>query len=201
MTNIEAQELTDRALEMISEVFFVFDLEGRFMKWNRRLCEVTGYNDDEIAGLRTFDLVAGGDLQRVADAIGRIVELGEAKVEAHITTKDGRDIQYEITGSLLKDSHEEPHSIAGIGRDISERKKADEALCKSEERFRDVVLSSDSFVWETDGMGRFTYLSERVKDMLGYEPREMLGHTTMEFLAKDEVARVIGVFREIVANG
>ncbi len=193
--------MTDKALEMISDVFFVLDLEGRFIRWNKKLAEVTGYSDDEIAGMRPVDLFAGDDIQRAADAIGTVVELGETQIEAQFTTKDGRSISYEFTGSLLKDSHEKPYAIAGTGRDISERKNAEEALRKSEERFRDVALSSAGFVWETDGMGRFKYCSERVKDMLGYEPEEMLGRTVMEFLAKDEVARVVEAFRAIVTNG
>ncbi len=76
-------------------------------------------------GMRPVDLFAGDDVQRVADAFGTVVELGEAKVEAQFTTKDGRGIPYEFTGSLLKDQDENPYAIAGIGRDISERKRAE----------------------------------------------------------------------------
>jgi len=71
---------------------------------------------------------------------------------------------------------------------------------RSEERFRDVALSTSDWVWEVDAQGRYTYCSERVVDVLGYTAEEMLGKTPFDVMPEEEAARVGEIFGEIVAN-
>ncbi len=73
-------------------------------------------------------------------------------------------------------------------------------LQESEARFRDVALSSGDWVWETDLAGRYTYCSERVVDVLGYTPAEVLGKTVFDFMPADEAATLRPVFEAIATN-
>ena len=174
--------MTVAALNTISDVFFVFDLDGKFMKWNERFNDVTGYSDDEIAGMTPVDLFTGDDVKRVADAIGKVVELGESRVEALFTTKEGLSIPFEFTGTLLKDSDGKPYAIVGTGRDNSERKKFEEEL-----RLKDSAISTSiNGIAIADMEGRLTYANKSYLDLYGYEsPGEVLGREVVEFM-KDE---------------
>ena len=67
-------------------------------------------------------------------------------------------------------------------RDVSEQRKAREALAEREQRFRDVLEASGEYVWETDPAWRYTFLSERIESVLGYSRHEMLGRTPREFM-------------------
>jgi len=69
----------------------------------------------------------------------------------------------------------EVFGISVFGKDITERKRAEEALQKSEERFRQIAENVSDFIWEVDANGLFTYASPAVEKILGYTPDELIG--------------------------
>ena len=101
----------------------------------------------------------------------------------------------EITASPLRD--ENGNIIAGIEllRDISQNKQAEEQLRQSELRFRNLVESTSDWVWEVDENGRYTYASPRVRELLGYEPGEVIGKSPFDFMPQDEAQRISAVFQ------
>ncbi|MCP3848632.1 MAG: diguanylate cyclase [Gammaproteobacteria bacterium] len=75
--------------------------------------------------------------------------------------------------------------IIGIGfvnhftrQHITQQQESKEALSVSKERFQDLVESTTDWIWELDNKGNFTYASPRVKELLGYEPEELVGKMT-----------------------
>lgn len=80
------------------------------------------------------------------------------------------------------------------------RRQAEDALRESEERFRDVALSTSDWVWEVDAQGRYTYCSEQVEEVLGYPAEEILGKTPFDLMAAGEAARVRTIFERIAKN-
>lgn len=104
----EEKAFTDSALDSLKDVFVVFDLEGRFIRWNNTVSRVSGYTDEEISSMRPTDFFTKVDRPLVNEAIGRAIEEGYATVEAQVATKDEKLIPYEFTGSLLEDSKGNP---------------------------------------------------------------------------------------------
>ena len=80
--------------------------------------------------------------------------------------------------------------------DVTERNRTDRQLRESERRFADVVEAAGEYVWETDSMRRFTYLSSRVESVIGYTPAEMLGRTPASFMPPEEAERVLRYMSE-----
>jgi PAS domain S-box-containing protein len=81
--------------------------------------------------------------------------------------------------------------------DISDIRQAEEALRESEDRFRNVIDAADAYVFEIDANGVITFLSDRVKDILGYKPQELIGKTPFDTMTSpEEVARVSLIFGE-----
>ncbi len=72
--------------------------------------------------------------------------------------------------------------LAGIA---IERKRADDALRESEARFRDVADAAGEYIWEIDLEGRYTFLTDRVKSVLGRDPQELIGQTPFAFMPED----------------
>lgn len=70
------------------------------------------------------------------------------------------------------------------------------ALVENEKRFRDVVTAFDEFVWETDLEGNYTYLSERVTSIIGYEPHEWIGKKTFEQMLEPYNQTLKGTFED-----
>ena len=71
---------------------------------------------------------------------------------------------------------------------------------ESQKRFRDVAFSLADWIWEVDAQGVYTYCSEKVEDVLGYSPEEIVGQTPFDLMPPEEVEWVKGVFEEIAAR-
>ncbi|UCD51428.1 MAG: PAS domain S-box protein [Phycisphaerales bacterium] len=121
---------TDTALDVQKDTFLVFEPQtGKMVRWNRALVEVSGYTDEEIATMRVpGDWCTGQDIAKAAAAIEKVLSEGVATVEISLVTKDGRKIPVEFRGSALRDPEGQPQYVIALGRDITERKHAEEAL-------------------------------------------------------------------------
>lgn len=73
-----------------------------------------------------------------------------------------------------------------------------EAMSQNEKRFRDVVTAFDEYVWEIDLAGNYTYLSDRVKSILGYEPQQLIGKNTFTMMSEPEKALLPVAFQDYI---
>jgi len=154
---------TETALNTLSDIFFVFDLTGRFLRWNKAANAVTGYTDEEISSMKSTDVFSGEDIKRVITAIEKVIKEGYTRVEASLVTKDGKQIPYEFAGSLLKDYEGNSIGICGAGRDITERKCAEEEIIKGEIELKKRVQELEEF-YEM-GIGRELRMIELKKEI------------------------------------
>lgn len=88
--------------------------------------------------------------------------------------------------------------LAGI-QGIAEARQSEEALRLSEQRMRALVESANDWIWELDSKGRYCYASPHCREILGYEPEEVIGKTPFDFMDPEEAARVRPLF-EILAS-
>jgi PAS domain S-box-containing protein len=98
------------------------------------------------------------------------------------------------------DDKNEVVTITGIVRDITERKQAEETLKDSEEKFRSLVESTSDWIWEINRNGVYTYASPKIKELLGYEPEEVIGKTPFDLMPAEETNRVASKFKDIIKN-
>ncbi len=124
----EEKTFTENALNTLKDIFFVLDLEGRIVRWNKTANMVLGYSDTEMISMKDTDFFRGIDIDRVTAAIQTAVRDGSVGLEAQFVAKDGRQIPYEIFASLLRDHQENFIGVSGVGRDITERKKLENQL-------------------------------------------------------------------------
>jgi len=133
---VEAKAFTENALNGIDDIFYSFDLNGRFLFWNKTFARASGYSDQELSSMSPADFFHGDDIQRIADAVERIFNDGSSIEEAYFVSKDGRKILCEFSGSILHDSNDNIIGFSGIGRDITDRKKAEEDKHLLEQQFQ-----------------------------------------------------------------
>ena len=86
------------------------------------------------------------------------------------------------------------------GRDITERKRAEEALRRSEEEYRLIFETANEGIWVTDGERKTTLVNRRMADMLGYSREELMGREPAEFLNPDQKA-VLERTRQAITSG
>ena len=81
--------------------FYLFDEQGRFARWNKRMESTTGYFTEEINHMKPTDFFIGEEKDHITWKIQEVFTKGETEVEANITTKDGLTIPYFFTASPL----------------------------------------------------------------------------------------------------
>jgi PAS domain S-box-containing protein len=136
-----------------TDAFFLYDEDATVLDVNRQACENLGYRRDELIGMTAFDY--GPDLtpallQRIRE---RLRGGGIVTYEGRHRRKDGTVFPVEVR---MREFRQDGRMLAvSLDRDISDRKRAEDELRVSEERFRTLVQFSFDVYWETDEQHRF----------------------------------------------
>ena len=166
-TNRKEKTFTKAALNSLQDVFYVIDLNGRFLRWNNALSAVTGYSDKEISTKKPTDFFVGEDIRNISNAIEMAIKNGTAKVEAEFVNKNGKHINYEFTGTLLKDYDGNPLCICGAGRNITEIKRA--AL-----EYKVILHTAMDGFYLVDTQGQLLDVNDSYCTLIGYSREELL---------------------------
>jgi PAS domain S-box-containing protein len=167
-----AQALADlhNVMETVPDVMFTLDTQGNLVKWNRRLGDVTGYSPEELLNKPALAFVPLEEQTRTAAAIQRAFTEGYAELDGQMLTKDHRTIPYHWTGALLKNHHGEPIGITGIGRDVSDKKRAEEELTQQRRHLIDAQALAHLGSWDWDiDTGEVRWSDEQFR-IFGHEP-------------------------------
>ncbi|MGH7184380.1 MAG: PAS domain S-box protein, partial [Nitrospiraceae bacterium] len=158
------QALADlhNVMETVPDILFTLDTQGNMVRWNRRVVEVTGYSPEELLNKPALAFVPPEEQARTAEAIQRAFTEGYAELEGLLLTKDLSIIPYHWTGALLKNAHGDPIGITGVGRDVSEKKRAEEKLHKAELHYRTIFEQAGVGVAQIDSItGRFVQVNRK----------------------------------------
>ncbi len=172
------QYLMHTLMDNIPDAIFYKDMESRFIRVSENLTLRLGIEHSEnIIGKTDFDLFAKVHAQKAFDDEQKIIRTGVPliNVEEEEVFPD-KDPRWVLTTKLpLRDTSGKIIGTFGISKDITERKKIEQNLRKSEERFKQVSESSGEWIWEIDANGRYTYANSVVEKILGYKPEELVG--------------------------
>ena len=124
----ENEEKYRTILQSIEEGYYEVDLAGNLTFFNESMCRQLGYTQDELMGMNNREFMSPETARRVFETFSSVYETGEpAKAfDWEMISKDGTKKYVELSVSLIKDSQGRPIGFRGVGRDISERKKAEE---------------------------------------------------------------------------
>lgn len=125
---LHEKNLTDTLLDTIPGILFLFDEQGKPIRWNKRAEEITGYLAEEIAQLNVLDFHSEATQELIAKTLRRGLDEGYAEVEAKLKLKSGKEIPFYFTGASL--NIEGKRHLVGVGIDISARKHAEGELKK-----------------------------------------------------------------------
>lgn len=145
---------------------------GRFVRWNARFQKTLGYSAEELAQMPSNQALAEAFRETLPAQMRRAFEIGHAEAEGAWLTKSGERIPCKLTAVPVVIGNEP--CILSMGVDITERKRTEEALRKSEEQYRRLLSNLPDVTWTIDSTGRILYISRNIEYVLGYTPEELL---------------------------
>lgn len=190
---IREKELSDDIINRLPGIFYLYNREGNFLRWNRNFETVTGYSPGEMLHLKTLDLFEGADKDLVAKKIASVFATGSDDVEADFVLKNGQKMPYYLTGEIIE--YEGETCVMGVGLDFSERKKAAEILRQSEEKYRLLFYNNPLPMWMTTMPGLdIIDVNESAVKQYGYSREEFLKMNTRDLRPAEDVA---GFLKEV----
>ena len=197
----EAEERYRSLVEMAPDGVLVFS--GGVIEYANRAAArlLRAGSPKQLVGARIDALVHPQQQDRHRERLGYLVAgpglLGFE--ERRLRGVDGEDVVVEAAAvSYLERGRLVVQSVL---RDVTEQRRARQAVAEREKRFRDVLEAAGEYVWETDASWRYTFLSERAEAVLGYARHEMLGRTPREFMPLGEAQLTEDWFARFAQKG
>ncbi len=181
---VRSEEKYRELVENLNDVIYVTDREGVMTYVSPTSRMVTGYDPEELTG-RTFHfLIHPDDLPVVENDFSRTLEKRHEPSEFRYITRDGR-IRWARTSSHSVIENGVAIGIQGVFSDITDRRKVEDELRESEERFRALVdLAPDGILVHADGL--IMYVNPAMVNILGVEgPDDLIGSDFMEKIASE----------------
>jgi PAS domain S-box-containing protein len=171
----KSEEKFYKAFETSPEAISISSMEdGTYVDVNNVFLKTTGYSREELIGHKSTELKFWVEKDGRQKFITELSNKGSVKnFEAQYRMKDGKIKDFWVSSEIIE--LDGKHCSLNFILDVTERKKAEEALIESELRFKQVAENAKEWIWEVDKNGLYTYASRVSKELLGYNPDEIVG--------------------------
>lgn len=183
----------------LDEVFFTVDIRNSRLMQISTACEkLFGYTQSEfLADPMFWTILIHPDDRHIIDKEDEILRRGDKVYNEYRIVRKDKTIRW-VENKILPtiDEHGRLIRIDGVTRDITERRRSEEIHRQSEERFRRIVETAQEGIWTLDENDVTNFVNQKMADIFGYTPEEMIGKSLFDFMdegdraaARDRVAR------------
>ena len=163
---------SDTTIDSLPGAFYLFNDQGKMLRWNKNLEKISGYSSQEISEMRPSDFFAPEDRSALEKAIEGVFSKGKNKIELDILSKDGKKTPHLWTARLV--TVNQVPCVVGTGVDITERKRAGDRLARSEAKYRQLFQHAPSAIYEIDfEHRRFITFNDVLPAYTGYSEKEL----------------------------
>jgi len=185
-----AEEKYRTLIETTSDFIWETDKDGRYTYCSPQMETLWGLKPEEIIGKTPFDFMPEEDREKAMRLFSALKDAPKPFYRLQSSSRIGADrtVYVEASGVPFFDKDGRLSGCRGITRDITDRRKSEEALKESEEKYRTIVETTNEGIWIFDAERRTTYVNERMAQMLGYTVDEMTGRSYREFVDDESAA-------------
>ncbi len=177
---IEREEMFHLISENVADMIAVVDLEGRRIFNSLSYQKILGYSTEELQSSSGFEQIHPEDRELVMRAAKEARETGVGKIlEYRFRHKNGQWLVLESVASVIRNEKGEAEKLVIVNRDVTERKKTQEALSRSEASFRSLVEGAPYGIYRATTTGQFLEVNPALQRMLGYESMQELSQADL----------------------
>jgi len=161
----------------------IVDKSGVFLEVSDRMKEVSGYQKEELIGKNIFEIsaVTAGSKAVLSKKLADLMAgLSLAPYDVEMLSRDGRKLSFEVSTTRI--DYENAHAALVVIRDRTEKKKMEQALLESEEKFRAMTTFAKYAIILLDPDGRVSYWNLAAEKIFGYSKEEAIGNRILDFL-------------------
>jgi len=174
--------------------------DGRYIEVNEAWSAFFGFPREAVIGKTSIELGIWASEPDRAEFVARLAEDGRVRNLEFRMRKHSGELADVLVSTEMIDLMGEERLLTSV-MDITDLKRVERQLQASERRFRDFADAAGEYVWETDVDGRYTYVSRRVEQVLGYPREEMYGRKPTEFMPPGEAEQLQAVLGDSIAKG
>jgi len=196
----DERDLVVALLDTMAVLVMVLDEEGRIIRFNQACQQAIGYSQEEVQDRLVWEtFVAPEDVSRTKDMFLEILPGRIPPVfEVFFVTKGGERRLFSWYYALLPAENDNVTYVIGAGLDVTQRRQMEEALKKSEERYRFLAENARDVIWQMDLHQHFTYISPAIKLLLGYIAEEVMNMTLDQLLTPASYKLAQEIFRQLL---
>lgn len=184
----KAKDLADKLIDSLPGVFYFFDANGKFIRWNKEFEQATGYSSEEIAEMHPTDFFPENEKAYITARIEGVFINGINDAEASFLTKSGKLVPYYFKAVLI--NFKDKPCLLGNGIDIDKRKKAESELVASEQKYKLLFESNPLPMWMLN-LPQYNVNDVNTAALLqyGYTREEFLSLSVFDFRPKEDIEK------------
>ena len=176
-------------IEGMPDGVMLVNMSGEILYVNKAFEKLLGYKAKELIGTSALKLPTyskSKDRGKAQGYLKKVIQKSSAKpIDMNAINKDGEGIPINFTASVIKDAQGNPRTLVAVIRDISERKRAEEALRDSEELARGMLAAATTGIYFLQD-GRFLYVNRLFEEISGYTYDELVGKHSLDYVHPDD---------------
>lgn len=194
----ESQSSYRKLLERMPVSAFEIDSDGKILYSNSAFAAATGHTVDELCGLNLWtNFFNEEEAVRVRT---RFISNEVTGCALHLKTKNGGCLALLLTTANRRNPEGQLEQIVCVGLDATERERTQEALRRSDERFRALIENANDLVAILDADGSMRYLSPALHRVLGYRPEEWEGQNAFQYIHPEDVPEVVAALQKGIVH-
>ncbi len=197
----ESREQLRAIIDNWPSVIFVKDPEGRYLLANKACEAYAGEPVERIVGKTDYDYMPAEVADRFRTDDLRVLQAGEALRYEEVAPRGGEERTSLTVKFPLRDASGQPYAVCGIATDVTDLKRAGEALQVSEERFARFMQHLPGLAWIKDAQGKYVYANEAAVNAFGKSRAELYGKTDEDVFPPTTAARFRENDRKALAGG